>query len=197
MIKKTIRIVTAIILAVITLESVTFAEFEWAMDAVEYCVSNDILSGDENGNFNPNDFVKREEFVKMLVAAADMYNENASCSFSDMVSGAWYYSYVASAYNNGLVFGVSENEFGIGNNITRQDLAVMCHRAAEKVKELEAVRSGVEFSDAEDISDYAKAAVDSLYKAGVINGVGADEFAPLSTATRAQAAVMIYNLFLK
>ena len=28
---------------------------------------------DENGNFNPNNSVKREEFVKMLVMAADMH----------------------------------------------------------------------------------------------------------------------------
>ena len=47
MIKKNVRIIAAILLALITMSSVSFAEFEWAMDAVEYCIENDILSGDE------------------------------------------------------------------------------------------------------------------------------------------------------
>jgi len=169
----------------------------WAEEAINTLSEKGIVIGDENGNFNPDNTVKREEFVKMLVVAANLYNEEASCNFEDIIPGAWYYSYVSSAYNKGLVKGVSEYEFGIGSNITRQDLAVMCHRAAKNVKEIKAVRDKVAFADESNISDYAREAVEALYRASVINGVGENEFAPLSAATRAQAAVIIYNLFVK
>jgi len=53
------------------------------------------------------------------------------------------------------------------------------------------------FADDRDISNYAKEAIYTLKTMGIINGVDADNFAPLATATRAEAAVMIYRLLLK
>jgi len=156
-----------------------------------------IISGDGKGSFNPNNSVKREEFVKMLVVAAGMHNMDAKSSFNDVDNGAWYASYVASAYNNKMIYGTSENGFGVGTNITRQDMAVMCYRAAQNANIINKVRDGVQFADADNISSYAKDAVNVLYEAGVINGIGDGLFDPTGTATRAQAAVMIYNLFVK
>ena len=42
-----------------------------------------------------------------------------------------------------------------------------------------------------DISDYAKDAVYTMRKTGIINGVGENAFAPKQTATRAMAARMV------
>ena len=44
------------------------------------------------------------------------------------------------------------------------------------------------------IADYAKAAVYSLAKMGIVNGVGGNMFAPFDTATRAMAAKVIYGM---
>lgn len=170
-------------------------EVPWAKDAIFYLAQKGIISGDENHKFHPNNSVKREEFVKMLVMAAGMYRDDASCNFADVNSGAWYYSYVASAYKSHLVYGGDQNRFGTGENITRQDMAVMCHRMAGTVNKLNKVRRRIEFADYDKISDYAKEAVNELYEAGIISGVGENFFDSMGTATRAQAAVMIYNLF--
>ena len=51
------------------------------------------------------------------------------------------------------------------------------------------------FNDSENISDYAKEAVAELSALGIINGVGDGMFQPKSVATRAQAAVIIDNVF--
>ena len=170
---------------------------EWAKDAIYAMAKEGIIAGDESGKFNPDNFVKREEFVKMLVMAADMYNADAKCELNDVDAGAWYYSYVASAYNSNMVYGTSESTFGIGEYITRQDMAVMCYRVAKNTNRLNKVRDSVSFADESSISDYAKEAVNALYEAGGINGVGNNMFDPSGTATRAQAAVMIHNLFVK
>ncbi len=169
----------------------------WAKTAIMSMAERGIISGDGKGSFNPNNSVKREEFVKMLVVAAGMHNVDAKSSFNDVDSSAWYASYVASAYNNKMIYGTSENGFGVGTNITRQDMAVMCYRAAQNANIINKVRDGVQFADADNISSYAKDAVNVLYEAGVINGIGDGLFDPTGTATRAQAAVMIYNLFVK
>lgn len=172
-------------------------DVSWAKTAILAMAEKGIIAGDGKGNFNPNTFVKREEFVKMLVVAADMHNANAKCAFDDVSDGAWYSSYVASAFNNNMVYGTSKTSFGVGSDITRQDMAVMCYRAAKNANKLGKVRESVQFADESKISEYAKEAVTALYEAGAINGIGDDLFDPAGTATRAQAAVIIYNLFVK
>jgi len=173
------------------------ADVAWANDAIYAMAKKNIIVGDESGRFNPNNFVKREEFVKMLVMAAGIYNPDARCTLQDVEADAWYHSYVASAFNSNVVYGTSQNAFGIGENITRQDMAVMCYRVAKDANILKKIRQGSGFADEQNISEYARESVSALYEAGGINGVGDNMFDPMGTATRAQAAVMIYNLFVK
>lgn len=170
-------------------------EAEWAREAVLKMADKGIISGDGEGKFNPNTPMTREEFVKMLVEATGSFNVNATCGFADCPSDAWYYKYVASANGSGIVGGIGDNLFGVGQKLTRQDMAVLCRRA--KGGSLTATKENVLFSDDAQISDYAKDAVYELYRAGVIGGMGDGSFAPRGTATRAQGAVMIYNLFVK
>jgi len=167
---------------------------EWAEEAVNKLAEAGIVSGDENGNFRPNDVMKREEFIKMLVLATGNYDENAECNFTDTNKEQWHYSYIASAFNKGIVMGVSDVLFGTGVELTRQDMAVLCRRCKDELN----VTIGEEvFVDDSDISDYAKEAVYELYKSGMINGMGDGSFSPKFIATRAQGAMIIYNLFVK
>ena len=89
-----------------------------------------IVSGDDTGKFNPNDNITREQFLKMLVEAAGIETDEAENTFAD-VKDAWYKPYVLKAKNFGIVNGISDTEFGIGSNITRQDMAVMITRTIE------------------------------------------------------------------
>ena len=67
----------------------------------------------------------------------------------------WYYSYVAAANKLGIVNGISEQEFGIGAPITRQDLCVIAHRIMQ-IKNIRAeLDDSIEFEDADEISEYA------------------------------------------
>lgn len=166
----------------------------WAKDAIIGLSKAGIVSGDENGNFRPNDYVSREEYVTMLVLAANKYSKDAVCDFDDVPKSAWYYSYVASANEYGVTHGISESVFGVGLSLTRQDMAVLSLRAKGDVAK---VRDGVIFADNEDIADYAKEAVSELYMSGAVSGTGNGIFKPLGKATRAECAQIIFNLFLK
>ncbi len=169
-------------------------EAEWARPAVMGLANAGIVAGDEKGNFRPNDYISREEYVKMLVVAAGKHNIYATCKFKDVSKDAWYYTYVASANASGITHGISEDEFGIGMALTRQDMAVLSLRAKGAVTK---IRDNVAFADDDQISDYAKDAVSQLYMSGAVNGIGNNKFAPLGQATRAECAQIIYNLFIK
>ncbi len=169
----------------------------WAQTAIEAMYTEGVVAGDGNGNFRPNDTVKREEFVRMLVMALGVLDDTAECDFGDVAKGEWYYSSIATANKLGLANGMSEDGFGIGVNITRQDFMVMCYRAVKNSGKLTKVREYDSFADEASIADYAKEAVQALYTAGVVNGMGDGVFSPTATATRAQAALVIYNLFVK
>ncbi len=166
---------------------------EWAREAILSLAEKGILSGVGGGQFLPNDSMTREEFVKMLDNVYGWSKEAAECTFSDVDPSAWYYSSVSAAVREGIINGYGDNRFGVGDNITREDAAVIMLRASggdfDDVDELL-------FADDDRISDYAKNAVRSLGGAGIVNGTGGNMFTPASPITRAEAAKMFYELLL-
>lgn len=169
------------------------ADFDWASEAINHLAQKGVLSGKGDKLFAPRDNVKREEFVKMLVLAFDLKSDDAGdINFSDINSEEWYVPYIKTAYGLGIVNGVSENEFGIGSYISRQDMAVMITRA--KNIELTEDMSDNTFTDSEQVSDYARQSVGYLKNAGVINGYSDGSFKPLGNVTRAETAKVLYGL---
>ena len=170
----------------------TFSDIDnvaWAKDAILYLAEKGIVSGRGDKKFAPDELVTREEFVKMIVSAAGVYDENAKCDFSDVAEGSWYASYVASAVNNGLVSGQSETVFGVGKPITRQDVCVI----SAKLLDVKA-DDVLSYDDADEISEYAKEGVMKLSSCGIVSGMGDNKFMPQMTCTRAQAAKIIYGI---
>ena len=165
---------------------------QWAKPAIKTLYERKIISGDENGYFNPENNMKREEFIKMLVVSRGLYDENAECDFSDVPKSAWYYRYVASAVSAGLINGISENQFGSGLDITRQDMMLIIYRANKG--NLEYVKDEPQFDDMEEISGYAKEAVIEMYKSGLVSGMGNNRIEPKGKSTKAQCAQLIYNM---
>lgn len=89
---------------------------------------------------------------------------------------------------------MDEEHFGVGQNITREDMAVMVYRAAKKTGKVSDAEQGAAFADENEISDYAKEAVNTLKARGVMGGKGENRFEPKAYATRAEAAKMIHGL---
>lgn len=164
----------------------------WAVDAINALAEKKIVAGVGDRMFEPDATLTREAFAKMIVLATEMYDSSAKPAFNDANSGEWYDSYIASAKNSGFVSGISETEFGVGMNISRQDLAVMLYRATKAKGKVFTQKKT--FADDYQIADYAKEAVSYLAGEGMISGMGDNLFAPNENATRAQAAKLIYSL---
>ena len=137
----------------------------------------------------------REEFIKLLIEAFYSVDYSAKTTFTDIPDDSWCYSYVASAEKYGITKGKGNSLFGLGELISRQDMAVMAHRAVSATgRNLEKRQEKLSFSDDNIISTYAVEAIESMQEAGIINGMGDGNFAPFDNANRAQAATIIYKL---
>ncbi len=165
----------------------------WAKEAIEALSLKGIVAGTSQGYFEPNGLVTREQFAKMIVLASGKYNSLAVNEFTDIPAGDWSATYVASAKAAGFINGVGEGKFGYGRSITREDMAVMIYNVM-KANGVTFDANKTDFADYSEISDYAKEAVSALAAKGIINGMGDNKFAPKATATRAQAALLVYAI---
>ncbi|RAV06417.1 S-layer homology domain-containing protein [Paenibacillus sp. YN15] len=170
------------------------AEAPWARKAIEGLAARGVAEGMEKNRFVPGAALTRAEFVQLLINAFSLANERAEAPFTDVEKTAWYYRAVASAQALGIVQGYEDGTFGGGNMITRAEMAALLYRTLEAAGRTPARGAGTEsFADAREFPAYAREALDRLLSAGIISGLEDGRFAPEETATRAQAAVIIYN----
>ena len=176
-----------------TVEFIDIDHVPWAIESIQALAQKGVIAGMGNGIFAPDNNVTREQFIRMIVYAFDLLDEEAEVDFTDVDKGAWYYQSVASAKKHGITEGLGDGSFGVGREITRQDMCVMLYRLSQKLGiELPEVNQSVEFADSEDIAEYAIDAIDKMQMAGILSGVGDNRFAPFDNATRAQSARVIY-----
>lgn len=168
---------------------------EWAKESIMRLKEKGIVNGKSETLFSPDDKTTREEFLKMLLLACDIeLSTDGKSNFTDVVPNSWYAPYVSKAVELGIVTGISDTEFGVGMEITRQDMAVLCFRALGVIEKQPTAENTQEFADKDSISDYAAEAVGAMQSAGVIKGMDDNRFEPLFLATRAQTAVIIDRL---
>lgn len=168
--------------------------YEWAKEAVQTLCGKGIVNGVSAEKFAPGQNVTREEFVKLLYTAFYGNEFSYDCVFEDIKSNDWFYPYVCSAADKGLVTGISDTSFGSGLSITRQDMTVMAYRfIIASGYEFDGAAS-VSFADSGDIAGYAVQAVNAMSGEGMVSGMGDGRFAPDSYSNRAQAAQLVYNI---
>lgn len=172
------------------------ADYAWAEEAIMALYNLDVINGVSEGAFAPADTVTREQFVKMLAIAFNITNTtNNTPTFADVPQDAWFAPYVTAMAAEGLVAGIDEANFGVGQNITRQDIAVLLYRIGEYNGAFEEKSLLNDFTDGDQIAPYALLAVGTLKSYGIISGTPDNAFLPASSATRAEAAQMIYNCY--
>ena len=165
----------------------------YAYDAIMDLAQRGIVNGKSETLFFPEDSIKREELAKILTNAFSLKEVTEGIIFNDVPAGTWYAKHVISIAASGLVEGVSENLFGTGQQVSRQDLAVILKRFLDKEGVSLETENSVIFADNNEISDYAKDAVLLLTSNGIITAKENNLFYPKSYVTRADAALAIVN----
>ncbi len=167
----------------------------WAKESIEVLATKGIVLGVGENLFKPNENVTREQFVKMLIEAFGLLEKSAQSDFKDISKSAWYYVYVSSAKKHNITQGLEDGRFGVGAEISRQEMATLAFRTANYANvNLPNLQLPITFNDQEQISDYAMESIISMQKAGIMQGMGDGDFKPKKVATRAMAAKIIFEL---
>ncbi len=168
----------------------------WFYDAVTFCAAREITSGTGNNMFSPDMTLTRGQFITLLMRAYDIEADgDISGNFAD-AGHAYYTEYLAAAKRLGITKGLGNNMFAPEDEITRQDMFTLLYRALDVLEELpeaDTSSSLSDFSDTDEISDYADDAMKTLVAAGIISGSDG-KLMPMGNSTRAQMAQVIYNL---
>ncbi len=107
--------------------------------------------------------------------------------FSDVSENDWFYDAVRKAYDDGIMNGVSEDEFGPSTPLTRAMFVTILYRIEESPEAGEPA-----FDDVDGGAWYAKA-VAWASENGIVNGVSENTFSPNANITREQLATIMFR----
>jgi hypothetical protein len=187
---------------VTTVPTATFGDV--SSDHVYYLEISDLaargtVSGFADGSFQPDDWVTRQQFAKMVVLAAGYpVSESNVCTFTDVQksgSGSLYPdNFVAVCATRGITQGKTAAHFAPHDYVTRAQLITMVARAANLPEP--PLGYSVPFQDF-SAAHYPWAR--KAYHAGLLDGL--EEFQPghrgaydfWGNATRAEACVLLYG----
>ncbi|UQZ84180.1 Endo-1,4-beta-xylanase A precursor [Paenibacillus konkukensis] len=165
----------------------------WARETVQILASKLIVQGRSEGSFDPDGTVTRAEWAALLVRALGLGDAREKAPFTD-VDGQWFAAAVNTAYQAKLIDGYEDGSFRPDRTVTREELAVMMTRAMAYIGMKPAGQEKSAFADEPLIADWAKASVEQAARAGIIEGDQQRMFHPGQSATRAEAAAMLYRL---
>ncbi len=162
-------------------------------EAVAFANLNGLFKGVTETEFAPETTMTRAMFVTVLgrLAGVDV-SEYTEVSFIDVVPTEYYAPYVAWANANGIVEGYNELTFGVSDNVTIEQAAVIIARyAAFTGIEIDVDEFVNEYADAELVSDWAAAEMMWADANGIYNGIDG-ELNPQGAAARSLVAEMLY-----
>ena len=163
------------------------AKGHWAQEAIERWEGRGVVKGDEKG-FRPDDPMTRAEFAVVLDRLM-AYAETKVNPFKDVPAGTWYTKSVLGAAAAGILLGTDVDKASPGDRITREQAFTLMGRAL-MVKENEAGTAA--YSDAAEISKYAKGYIGGMTAAGILHGSNG-KCSPKSNITRAEVITVVDN----
>ena len=160
----------------------------WGEDEITSLYKSGIVTGDANG-LRLKDSISRAEFVALIVRALGLGISEYNNTFFDVDFKDWHASYIATAYDAGLIGG-SKGMFRPDDTITREEMCKIIACATDVEYELKQV----EFRDNDSISPWALEYINKVYSLGIVNGMDDGTFAPKNNALREQAFMVLARL---
>ena len=217
---KTNKLLSLILVAVMLMAvciPTVYAEFSWSdvskdawyYDASQKAYSFGLMYGvsTDAGNpaFAPDMTMTREQFTTILERFdSNIYSvdpsrpyEKFNSKYSDYNDRKWYGKGINWAETNEITNGISDTVFGVGVSITREEIATLLFRYINKrafiIEETDSPAGT--FKDTDNISEWAKDAVEYMRKTGIMEGDENGYFNPRSIATRAETATVLTRFY--
>lgn len=176
----------------------------WMGPAIKYVDAHGLMTGTTETEFAPNVPCNREMMIQILYNAEKKPSvEGKKNPFKDVKNGAWYCNAVIWGADMGATKGISEDKFGLGENLTREQVAQFLYNYANICKlDVSFTKDLSSFDDAKDVSGWATKAMTWAFDKEIIKGKTSKtesktKLDPKGPATRAEVAQMIMNYYTK
>ncbi|MBQ3462665.1 MAG: S-layer homology domain-containing protein, partial [Clostridia bacterium] len=147
--------------------------------------------------FEPETDITRGMFAYAIYRREGLPETDAANKFEDVKDGSYYETAIAWATENEIVAGYDDTHYGPDDAITREQLAAILWRYA-RYKETDVSASEdtniLDYTDAQDISEYAIPAIQWAVGESIITGFEDTTLRPKENANRAQMAVILNKI---
>ena len=181
----------------ITERNVGFSDVDdthWARESIAFTSARELFRGVSETEFDPGAPMTRAMLVTVLHRLEGTPAFDTGKSFADVAPGEWYYDAVIWAAQNEIVTGSGEGLFEPDGIITREALATIIYRYAERLGLDRTMRSDTSrFADSELISDWAGEAISWAVGADLMRGREGKMLSPGDGGTRAEIAAFLHR----
>ncbi len=157
----------------------------WSKKYVLSLVKEQKMKGYPDGTFRPEEGMTRAEFATVLCNILNLEIKGKK-EFAD-TSNHWAKGQISAVYEAGIVKGYGHN-FKPDELITREDMLVMVTRSIQLLPK----ETNLVFKDEEQISSYAKEAIDQAVANGILSGYEDQTFRPKAIAKRGEVAKIVF-----
>lgn len=170
----------------------------YAQKEINNLVDNGIISGYEDGSFQPRKTITRAELSKIIVLSSGLKeNPEQAAAFTDVDKDSWYRGFVGALVASNITQGTSATTFAPEAKVTREELAIFFIRALGLEETTGKVAVDAKLSDLATVSSWAQPYVSLAFKTGFTLGIdnpdGTIRFSPKDNSERQAVARMAYE----
>ena len=199
---KVLRTFTITSAVVDVFDDAKYADWYVKSGALDYAYAHKLIMGyDDSSTFGAYDYIKRQDVAVILWRMAGEPEVDGGTAFEDVDYSQYYGPAVRWARETGVISGYQDEDgryrnFGPGDLVTREQLAVMIANYAGKVGGLDIASDCAKLDalpDAADVSDWARTSMGWCMDEGILNGVNESGTAyaqPAGNAWRSSMASM-------
>ncbi|MBQ6789140.1 MAG: DUF4886 domain-containing protein [Clostridia bacterium] len=172
----------------------------WYFEGVMYVSEKGYMNGTnaDKTTFSPDMKFTREQFVQLLfnIEGVSKDDYTGDTGFSDVPADQWYSAAVKWANEAGVTSGIGGGKFGLGGEVTREQLAKFLMNYAEmKGKDISKRADLSEFTDSAQVSSWATDAASWAVAEGFLGSTStsAKVLSPTRVAVRSEIAKVTMN----
>ncbi len=182
---------------VVAVNNVTFEDVATThkyYESIQALAAKGYVTGVTETTFAPNKAMTRAEFTALLANVIKLEPSAETSAFKDVAPDAWYTETLNACVQAGLIYGVSADAFAPEQTISTQDMLIIMSRALDYLG-VQPEEDQDKVYNAEDVSDYAKAAVKRSVQVGLIDNV--DVFNATGDVERGYMAAILETFIYK
>ena len=167
---------------------------DWFYESIKYVYDNELMTGLNETTFGPYENLARAQFAVILHRMNGSPDIEYTNKFPDVADNQWYTDAILWASDIGVVTGYEDTgKFGPGDNINREQMAVMMYRYANYLGYDTSARANIsKYTDAGNVNEFAKEAMSWAVGEGIITGkYNETQLDPQGNASRAECATII------